>query len=34
MQPFTIQGDINAVQSVAITVTNSVGDSQQSTVSF
>jgi hypothetical protein len=34
VQPFTIQGEINAVQSVAITVTNSRGDSQQATVSF
>lgn len=33
-QPFTIQGDINAIQSVAITLTNSRGDSQQTTVSF
>jgi hypothetical protein len=33
-QPFTIQGDLNAIQSVAITLTNSRGDSQQSTVSF
>jgi hypothetical protein len=33
-QPFTIQGDLNAIQSVAITLTNSVGNSQPTTVSF
>jgi large repetitive protein len=33
-QPFTIQGDLSAIQSVAITLTNSRGDSQQATVNF
>jgi hypothetical protein len=33
-QPFTIQGDLNAIQSVGITLTNSRGDSQQTTVNF
>jgi len=33
-QPFTIQGDLSAIQSVAITLTNSRGDSQQTTVNF
>ncbi|MEX2304020.1 MAG: Ig domain-containing protein [Bryobacterales bacterium] len=33
-QPFTIQGDLNAIQSVAITLTNSAGNSQPATVSF
>ncbi len=33
-QPFTIQGDLSAIQSVAVTLTNSRGDSQQATVSF
>jgi hypothetical protein len=33
-QPFTIQGDLSAIQSVAITMTNSRGDSQQTTVNF
>lgn len=33
-QPFTIQGDLNAIQSVAITLTNSTGTSQPVTVSF
>jgi hypothetical protein len=33
-QPFTIQGDLTAIQSVAVTLTNSRGNSQQSTVNF
>jgi hypothetical protein len=33
-QPFTIQGDLNAIQSVGVTLTNSRGDSQQTTVNF
>jgi hypothetical protein len=33
-QPFTIQGDLSALQSVAVTLTNSRGDSQSATVNF
>jgi hypothetical protein len=33
-QPFTVQGDLSALQSVAVTLTNSRGDSQSATVSF
>jgi hypothetical protein len=33
-QPFTIQGDLSAIQSVAVTLTNSRGDSQQTSVNF
>ena len=33
-QPFTVQGDLSAIRSVAITLTNSRGDSQQATANF
>jgi hypothetical protein len=33
-QPFTIQGDLSAIQSVAVTLANSRGESQQTSVNF
>jgi hypothetical protein len=33
-QPFTIQGELNAIQSVAVTLSNSRGDSQSASANF